>query len=457
MLDRRTRELLRKVRDEAAGKGLSASFTLHRENSHLMRIGNSSVSLNTSEQLTRLDLRVVDGRREGTHTHLVEIRDADTVREALNVAVTKAAMAAEKSYQPLLEAVEDDMDESPQFDPALAGLDPVEKAKAYSEIIRRAGEEYNYSGSCSSGVTEIYMVTTANEREVYHQGTDQLFSVVLKDPEDKWELRHDQTGWRFDQFSVDSTVSHLNSLLPIYRDNPGFRVDEGEYTVVLGSEALSGILSFAVFTGMNGRMWEENQGWTSDRKPGDKIVGENLTVVDDPSNENTFRFGFDLTGKARKRFPLIERGVLRNLMYDISSAARFGKDPTGHDTRSLSMVVETGDGPADPLQAVADDSRVLWIPALHYMNMPSMSRGIFTGSSRFNAVLVENGKIVSPIFSTRITDSFQNVLNNVRTLSSVEVSENGSSTYARRAPVAMALPSYAVVEKVKVTDCAESF
>ncbi|MBD3370631.1 hypothetical protein GF402_09740 [Candidatus Fermentibacteria bacterium] len=457
MLDQKTRELLKKVRDEAAEKGVSASFTIHREKSHLMRIGNSSVSLNTSEELTRLDLRVVDGRREGTHTHLVELDDPDTAREALDVAVKKAAMAAEKSYQPLSETVEDDMDESPQFDSALANLDPAEKAEAYAEIFSRTGDRYNYSGSWSSGVTEIYMVSTANEREAYHVGTDQLFSVVLKDPDGSWELRDDQTGWRFDQFSVDDTVRRLTSLLPVFRNNRGFRVDEGEYTVVLGSGALSEIVSFAVFTGMNGRMWEENQGWTSDRKPGERIVGDNLTVIDDPGNENTFRFGFDLAGKTRKSFPLIEKGVFKNLMYDISSAARFGKEPTGHHTRSPSMVIGTGDGPGDPLQAVADEPRVLWIPALHYMNMPSISRGIFTGSSRFNALLVENGEIVSPIFSTRITDSFQNVLNNVRTLSSTEVSENGSSTYARRAPVAMAVPSYAVIEGVKITDCAESF
>jgi len=55
MLEQETRELLLSARDRAAASGVRATFVLHREKSHLMRIGNNSVSLNTSEELTRLD------------------------------------------------------------------------------------------------------------------------------------------------------------------------------------------------------------------------------------------------------------------------------------------------------------------------------------------------------------------------------------------------------------------
>ncbi|MCD4848115.1 MAG: hypothetical protein K8R76_07990, partial [Candidatus Aegiribacteria sp.] len=132
-------------------------------------------------------------------------------------------------------------------------------------------------------------------------------------------------------------------------------------------------------------------------------------------------------------------------------------EPTGHNTRSPGIVLNTGDGFEYPLEAVKDMGRVLYIPALHYMNLPSRSKGIFTGSSRFNALLVEDGKVISPIFSTRITDSFQNVLGNVKVISSVSESVNGSNTYGRRMPVAVSVPSYIVAEGVKITDCADSF
>jgi hypothetical protein len=100
---------------------------------------------------------------------------------------------------------------------------------------------------------------------------------------------------------------------------------------------------------------------------------------------------------------------------------------------------------------------VLYIPALHYMHIPNRSQGIFTASSRFNAMLVDRGRVVRPIYSSRITDSFANVLGNVRTLARRTVSVNQSNTYGRRAPVAASVPAYAVIEGVKITDSADAF
>jgi predicted Zn-dependent protease len=213
----------------------------------------------------------------------------------------------------------------------------------------------------------------------------------------------------------------------------------------------------AGWTGFFGRSWEEKQGWTSNNKPGDKVLGDNITVVDDPTNENTFQFGFDYQGKRRKPFPLVEGGVLRQLMYDASTAGKYGKEPTGHDMFSTSIVVSPGSGAPDSLAAASSHGRVLSIPALHYVHVPNRSEGVFTGSSRFSAVLVEDGQIVRPIFSSRITDTFQRVLGQVREISSTNVSVNQSNTYGRRSPDAMSVPSYMVVEGVKITDCAESF
>ena len=123
---------------------------------------------------------------------------------------------------------------------------------------------------------------------------------------------------------------------------------------------------------------------------------------------------------------------------------------SGHNTGSLSFVVSRGDGPPSPMEAAAGLGRVLHIPALHYMNLPNRSKGIFTASSRFSAVL-------RPIFSTRITDTFQNVLGNVKAISPDLESVNLSNTYGRREPFAMDVPSYMISEGVKITDCAESF
>ena len=457
MLDANIRKILMQVRDEAADSGIQATLQLHHEKSHLMRIGNNSVSLNTSENLLRLDMEVTEGSKQGSQTYLGPIKDVDTVRGILNAAREKARMASPKTYDPIPDVVETAISEDNQFDLELSDIDPSIKAEAYREIIERLGEKYNYSGSWSSGSMEVYFLTTANRNEAFRRGTDQLFSVVLKHTQAKWELTHNQTGWRASDISIDKTINALSELLPIYEENDGFKVEPGEYTVIFGASALSEIIAMAMYTGLSGRGWEEKQSWTAKFKPGDKILGENISVVDDPTNPKTFMFGFDMCGRKRDIFPLIADGEFMNLMYDSATAAKYGKKPTGHNTGSPSIVMDTGFGHADPLEAVTDMGRVLYIPAIHYMNIPNRSKGIFTGSSRFNAVLVEDGKIVSPIFSSRVTDSFQSVLGNVKVISSVAESVNGSNTYGRRAPVAMSVPSYIVSEGVKITDSADSF
>jgi predicted Zn-dependent protease len=457
MLDSRTRDAVVSVRNAAEAEGIHATLTVHHEKSHLMRIGNNSVSLNTLEDLTRLDILVTNGRRQATHTHMGTIDGPEIVRRALYTAVEKSKVATPKTYDPIPDRVEETIEESSQFDPALADLDPGLKADAYREIIRRLGQGYNFSGAWSSGLTELFVVTTGSPHTLFHRGTDQLFSVVLKHPEKKWELNHTQTGWRASDFRAEKTVDALGKLLPVYEEHEGFRVEPGDYTVLFGADAVSEIIGTAVWTGLFGRSWEEKQSWTAQQSIGDRILGDNITLTDDPADPLTFMFGFDGTGRRRKRFPLIVKGILSGLMYDGSTAARYGKQPTGHDTNSPSLVVATGSGPACPMEAAKNLGRVLYIPALHYMNIPSRSKGIFTGSSRFNAVLVEDGEVVSPIFSSRITDSFGNVLSNVKVLSSEAESVNGSNTYGRRSPVSMSVPSYIISGGVKITDCAESF
>lgn len=457
MLEKETRELLLSARDRAAASGVRATIVLHREKSHLMRIGNNSVSLNTSEELTRLDVRVLDGRREGTHTSLGHVTGREYVDEALAIAVAKAKVAVPKDYEPIQECVEENIDEVDQDDPALAGMDPSVKSGVYAEVIEALGKSYNFSGSWSSGRTEIYLASTCNSCEAYHSGTDQMFTVVLKHPARKWELQNEQTGWRAGDVKAEAVISSLGSLLPVYEGTAGVRNEPGPYTLLLGPAAVAELMLYALWTGAQGRMYEEKTGWTTGMKLGDRVFSESISVMDDPGDDLTFRFGFDMAGKRRRPFPIIDRGNLAGLMYDLGTAAKYGRAQTGHTLESAGISIAAGNGPENPMDAIAGLGKVLVIPALHYMNLPNISKGIVTGSSRFCATIATDGRVTAPIFSTRLTDSFQNIFGDVAAVSPRKVSVNLSNTYGRRTPVAASVPSYMVVRNVRMTDCADSF
>jgi predicted Zn-dependent protease len=451
------KNILCQVRDNAAKKDIVATLSCHHEKSHLMRIGNNSVSLNTSEELTRLDLEVINGRKQGTHTQMGNITSIEYVEKALQVAIDKAAMSKPNDYDPIISVVEKTLTQSDQYDEELENIDPEFKADSYKQIFDKLGDQYNFSGSWSSGSTELFLTTTANTNEMYHKCTDQLFNIVLKHPKKYWELSETQTGWKKSDFSADIAIKELKKYLTIYENHDGYQVKPDNYTVAFGPQAIAEVLRMAVWTGCFGRTYEEKRGWTANNKLGDKILGDNIIVNDDPENTYTFKFKFDMSGKLRKTFPLIKNGLLSNLMYDSVTAAKYKKEPTGHDINGSSMVLATGSGTEDIFEELKNYDKVLYIPALHYLNLPNISKGIFTGSSRFNALLLEKGKIISPILSSRITDTFQNVFGNLTSISEKAVSINLSNTYGRRSPVACSVPSYIVSEGVKITDCADSF
>ena len=56
------------LRDHALKQGVKAQLSLHREDSHLTRLANGSVSLNTTESVTSLSVTAYGDRRTATAT-----------------------------------------------------------------------------------------------------------------------------------------------------------------------------------------------------------------------------------------------------------------------------------------------------------------------------------------------------------------------------------------------------
>jgi PmbA protein len=87
-------------------------------------------------------------------------------------------------------------------------------------------------------------------------------------------------------------------------------------------------------------------------KLGQQIASPSLTILDDPFIEygpNTS--AFDNEGVARKVTPLVEKGVLRNFIYDLDTAGRAGTKPTGHGSyRNLTnLVIDPGNTPYETM------------------------------------------------------------------------------------------------------------
>jgi len=110
---------------------------------------------------------------------------------------------------------------------------------------------------------------------------------------------------------------------------------------------------------------------------GEKIFADNLTLVDDPRNSTRPNArGVDDEGTPCARYPIIEKGVLRNYYYDLNYAEKLGVPPSGHGYRTATW---GGD-------AIATKPR----PALEYL-------GLAPGQQTFDELLrsVDRGVLVA--------------------------------------------------------------
>ena len=160
---------------------------------------------------------------------------------------------------------------------------------------------------------------------------------------------------------------------------------------------------------------------------GEKIFADGLTLVDDPldSTRPNAR-GFDDEGSPCARYPIIEKGVLRNYYFDLNYAEKLGVPPSGHGYRTAPW---GGD-------AIATRPR----PALEYLGLEpgrrtfaellrSMDRGVLVagtlgahsgnipnGDFSFGlapGIYVEGGEIVGILEEAMVAGNIYEVLKNV--------------------------------------------
>lgn len=106
--------------------------------------------------------------------------------------------------------------------------------------------------------------------------------------------------------------------------------------VIFSPKVVSDILA-ALTTGLNGRMIVTRSSPLTDRI-GEQIVDERFTLYDDGLMDyGLMTSPFDDEGVPRQRFPLFDRGVLKNYLLDLSTASMLGSESTASAGRALLM------------------------------------------------------------------------------------------------------------------------
>lgn len=200
-------------------------------------------------------------------------------------------------------------------------------------------------------------------------------------------------------------------------------VKSGKYDVIISSKQMRALLSVyeSIFSGK-----KAIQGLSLLKgKEGEKIAADCITIVDDPLRKGSpTAISFDGEGVATYKKNVVENGVLKTLLYDLTTADKAGVKTTGNGQRisysdsvyisAFDFYIEKGDADFETLlKEVGNGIYITELKGLH------AGANAVTGdfSLESGGFLIENGKITKSIKGFTIAGNFFDLLKNIEKLS----------------------------------------
>ncbi len=193
----------------------------------------------------------------------------------------------------------------------------------------------------------------------------------------------------------------------------------GRMPVVISSEAGGTMIHEAIGHGLEADLSQNGLSVFSGEK-GKKVASELITVIDDATIEGKRgSFRFDDEGTMSQKTVLVEKGVLKNFMYDIITSMKDGVSPTGNGRREsyrhkpIPRMTNTLIAPGKdlPEQIIRSVEKGLFVK-----KMGGGQVNTVTGDFVFEVqegYLIEKGKLSEPVRGATLTGNGPEVLKSI--------------------------------------------
>lgn len=379
----------------------------------LTRFANNAIHQNMAENGVTVSVRtVVDGRTSRATTNRV---DEDSLRAAVE---SSLELAHSQPKDPKLLALpgKQRYKNINRYTKATAAIQPQDRARA----VKRACDLAVKRGQVAAGIfsTGQSQSMLGNSRGLLagYRETHGEFSITMQESSAaSWAKANAGDVRAFDTQELAERASTKAHMAVDAKE-----VAPGKYTVILEPSAVLDLVGF-LFYDFAATAVQDKRSCLNDRI-GKQIFGKNISIVDDAYHPLQLGAPFDGEGLPRQKVQLVDRGVVKNLVYSRASAKATRKQPTGHGfalpneygEAPMNLVFSGGNSSLDEM--IRTTERGLLVTRLWYIREVDPYEKVMTGMTRDGLFLVEKGKIDSAVRNFRFNQSVLEMLKNVELL-----------------------------------------
>ncbi|HXZ99227.1 MAG TPA: TldD/PmbA family protein [Candidatus Binatia bacterium] len=394
---------------EAAGRD-SAEVAVVEQQHSLTRFARNQIHQNVTETSRRIRLRVVAADRVG----VAEVRgEVEGATERLVTTAEAARLLAPAGEVTPLPKPDAGPDGPVAFSRATAESTPEWRASQVRAIARPvAAAGFEAFGVVETSVTQTVVVSGTGTRRRAESSTASMTCLTRGEAGWGYAARHHSDVNRLDA----EALAH-EAVQACGRNQGATSLEPGVYPVVLAPYAVAELVAHLADLGFSAQAHQERRSFM---RPGERLMSERLTVVDDAADLASMPFPFDDEGVSTRGVSCVEEGVCRGFVHDSATALRENVPSTGHALPmpntygpwARHLVVSPGDRSLEDL--LVDCGTGLYVTRLWYVRDVHPLHTIITGMTRDGTFLIDQGRLGRPVRDLRFTQSIVEALAEIR-------------------------------------------
>jgi PmbA protein len=382
-----------------------ADIHVHRRRAAITRYSHSSIHQNALSDETHATVRAIVGRAVGVVT-TNSLVPADLRRALEDAAALARASRADDEWPGVAEP--GPIPATSAFHEETAATSAEAQAKWIDAVCAELPKGMRAAGTAQVELSEAAVANTRGVAAYAPATMAYLRALVLSDTY-VGSGYAEELSMRADALHPVAIAARASEKCALDRDR--IQLTPGDYEAVFEELAVAEVLRIMSLTGLGGQSVREGRSFMSGRI-GDRVTGENFTLLDHAMDARTIAAPFDVEGTPTQKVTLVEEGIARGPVYDRTSAKAMGTRSTGHAADparyppgGLAAHLAMAGGPATREQLIGSVRRGILITRFHYTNTPDPRAATMTGTTRDGTFLIEDGKVTRALANVRYTMS----------------------------------------------------